>query len=143
MAGEVGLSGSFQRRVNLSINLGLAKLANQQAKYAIRTVPTLNRGERLFRAQLVHDLLGQPSEIREPSATGNPILPFHIEAAAFWTTKSWDRHQVPKPGSTVAVAMGPPIYVPAGADEAAIEAGRVALETALARLRDETVGMLR
>jgi hypothetical protein len=33
--------------------------------------------------------------------------------------------------------------VPAGADEAAIEAGRVALETALARLRDETVGMLR
>jgi lysophospholipid acyltransferase (LPLAT)-like uncharacterized protein len=87
--------------------------------------------------------VAQPGAVWLASATGNPILPFHIEAASFWTTKSWDRHQVPKPGSTVAVAMGPPIYVPAGADEAAIETGRLALEDALSRLRDEALDLLR
>ena len=30
-------------------------------------------------------------------ATGQPILPFHLEADRSWTTKSWDRAQVPKP----------------------------------------------
>src|SRR5204863_7246023 len=32
-------------------------------------------------------------------ATGQPLLPFHIEADRFWTMKSWDRTQVPKPFS--------------------------------------------
>ena len=32
--------------------------------------------------------------------------------------KSWDRHQVPKPGSDVAIAIGAPIEVPGKADEA-------------------------
>src|SRR3546814_9451962 len=72
MTGKVGVFGRFQRSINLSINLGLAKLANQKAKDAIRAVPALHRGERLFRAQLLYDLLGQPTEIRKPCATGNP-----------------------------------------------------------------------
>jgi hypothetical protein len=80
--------------------------------------------------------VAQPGAIWLASATGNPILPFHIEASRFWTVNSWDRHQIPKPGSTVVAAIGPPIEVPAGADEAAIEAGRQRLEAALGRLRD-------
>src|SRR3546814_13588531 len=72
MTGKFGVFGRFQRSINLSINLGLAKLANQKAKDAIRAVPALHRGERLFRAQLLYDLLGQPTEIRKPCATGNP-----------------------------------------------------------------------
>jgi len=76
----------------------------------------------------------QPGAIWLASATGNPIVPFHIEASKFWTVNSWDRHQVPKPGSDVAVAIGAPIEVPAGADEAAIERERQALETALVAL---------
>jgi lysophospholipid acyltransferase (LPLAT)-like uncharacterized protein len=87
--------------------------------------------------------VAQPGAVWMASATGNPLLPFHIESSSHWTAKSWDRHQVPKPGSVVAVTMGPPIEVPHGADEAAIEAGRVALEAALARLRDEALEMLR
>ena len=65
------------------------------------------------------------------STTGNPIVPFHIEASRFWTVNSWDAHQVPKPGSDVAVAIGDPIEVPADADEAAIERARDELERAL------------
>jgi lysophospholipid acyltransferase (LPLAT)-like uncharacterized protein len=87
--------------------------------------------------------VAQPGAVWLAGATGNPILPFHIESSSYWTAKSWDRHQVPKPGSHLAVVMGPPIEVPAGADDATIEVGRVALETALARLKDEATGILR
>jgi lysophospholipid acyltransferase (LPLAT)-like uncharacterized protein len=58
-------------------------------------------------------------------------VPFHIEASRFWTAKSWDRHQVPKPGSTVAVVVGEPVAVPPDADEATIETYRAELERTL------------
>jgi lysophospholipid acyltransferase (LPLAT)-like uncharacterized protein len=76
------------------------------------------------------------------SATGNPIIPFHLEASSFWTVRSWDRHQIPKPGSDVAVALGAPIEVPMRAGPETIEAGRVALEEALGRLEQKARGML-
>ena len=87
--------------------------------------------------------VAQPGAVWLAGATGNPILPFHIESSAHWTTGSWDRHQIPRPGSHVAVAMGPPIEVPASADALTIEAGRVALEEALARLKGEALALLR
>ncbi len=76
------------------------------------------------------------------STTGNPIVPFHIEAARYWTVKSWDRHQVPKPGSLVAVAIGQPIDVPPNADEAIIEQGRTAVEQSLVALEAQATGIL-
>jgi lysophospholipid acyltransferase (LPLAT)-like uncharacterized protein len=76
------------------------------------------------------------------SVTGNPVLPFHVESSSHWVTKSWDRHQVPKPGSTIAIAMGPPIDVPKDADAAAIETARVELEHALERLKTEANALL-
>ena len=70
-------------------------------------------------------------------ATGHPILPFHIEADRFWTTNSWDRTQVPKPFSTVAVAIGEPIHV-SDTDEATIEVKRLELEQILSALEKKT-----
>jgi lysophospholipid acyltransferase (LPLAT)-like uncharacterized protein len=75
--------------------------------------------------------VAQPGAVWLASATGNPIVPFHIEASEFWTVKSWDRHQVPKPGSTLHVAIGAPIDVPPRADADTIEQGRAALQAAL------------
>ena len=75
-------------------------------------------------------------------ATGNPVLPFHIEADRSWTLKSWDRHQIPKPGSRVIATMGPPIDVPSGAGDELIEGKRQELETALGRLRDQALAAL-
>jgi lysophospholipid acyltransferase (LPLAT)-like uncharacterized protein len=86
--------------------------------------------------------VAQPGAAWLGSATHNPIVPFHIEADRFWTVNSWDRHQVPKPGGTLAVAIGAPIVVPAGADEAAIEAGRLAVEAALVELEAQAKFML-
>lgn len=67
------------------------------------------------------------------AATGSPIVPFHIEADRFWTARSWDRHQVPKPGSELSIAVGAPMYVPDTSAET-IEAWRVRLEQVLADL---------
>ncbi len=86
--------------------------------------------------------VAQPGAIWLASATGQPIVPFHIEAASFWSVNSWDRHQVPKPGSDVAIAIGDPMDVPTEADESAIERHRQELERALARLEERAKGML-
>jgi lysophospholipid acyltransferase (LPLAT)-like uncharacterized protein len=86
--------------------------------------------------------VAQPGAVWLAGATGCPIVPFHIEASSYWTLKSWDRHQVPKPGSDLAIAIGEPIDVPSGADEATIEARRRDLERVLGRLEAQAAHLL-
>ncbi len=74
----------------------------------------------------------QPGAVWLAGATGNPLLPFHIEAARHWTAPSWDRTQIPKPFSRVALVIGAPIDVPHSRDRTVLEAKRLALEAALA-----------
>jgi lysophospholipid acyltransferase (LPLAT)-like uncharacterized protein len=75
-------------------------------------------------------------------ATGNPLLPFHCEAARHWTMKSWDRTQVPKPFTTVALAIGASIQVPPDAPADVLEAKRVELEESLYALERRAAGLL-
>jgi lysophospholipid acyltransferase (LPLAT)-like uncharacterized protein len=76
--------------------------------------------------------VAQPGAVWLAKATGNPVLPFHIEADRYWTMNSWDRTQIPRPFATVAVAIGEPLHVSGDADASGIEAARQSLE---ARLR--------
>lgn len=76
--------------------------------------------------------VAQPGAVWLSKATGNPVLPFHIEADRCWTMRSWDRTQVPKPFARVALAFAEPFVVPRDADEHALEERRQALEHALA-----------
>jgi lysophospholipid acyltransferase (LPLAT)-like uncharacterized protein len=76
----------------------------------------------------------QPGAVWLAKLTGNPVVPFHIEASSSWTLNSWDRTQIPRPFATVAVAVGAPIEVPEDADEDALEAKRLDLERALQAL---------
>ncbi len=76
-------------------------------------------------------------------ATGNPVLPFHLEADRYWQVNSWDRTQIPKPFATVAIAMGEPFAVPEDADEGAIEGARVSLEGRLSQLEARALELLR
>jgi lysophospholipid acyltransferase (LPLAT)-like uncharacterized protein len=55
--------------------------------------------------------VAQPGAVWLAGATGSPLLPFHAEATHSWTVSSWDRTQIPKPFSTVAIAMGQSISV--------------------------------
>jgi len=86
--------------------------------------------------------VAQPGAIWLAKATGNPIVPFHIEARRHWTLRSWDRTQIPKPFSDLAIAIGEPIEVPAGADDAAMERARQALEARLTALEARALAML-
>ncbi|MDM7922595.1 MAG: lysophospholipid acyltransferase family protein [Pyrinomonadaceae bacterium] len=63
--------------------------------------------------------------------TGNPLMPFVIECRKFWTVKSWDRLQVPKPFSKANIIIGEPIYVPADAKDEELEAKRLELQRSL------------
>ena len=85
----------------------------------------------------------QPGAVWLAKLTGNPIVPFHMEASSSWTLNSWDRTQIPKPFCTVAVSVGRPIEVHEGADDAAIEAKRSEVEAALQSLERRTVALLR
>jgi lysophospholipid acyltransferase (LPLAT)-like uncharacterized protein len=75
--------------------------------------------------------VAQPGAVWLAKATGNPVLPFHLEASRAWTLRSWDHTQIPKPFTTVALVVGEPFHVAADADDAAIEAARKDLEARL------------
>jgi lysophospholipid acyltransferase (LPLAT)-like uncharacterized protein len=74
-------------------------------------------------------------------ATGQPILPYHIESERHWTLNSWDRTQIPKPFSTVALAIGAPLSVN-GTTEAELDGQRAALAAALEQLEVQARQML-
>lgn len=82
--------------------------------------------------------VAQPGAVWLAKATGNPVLPFHLEASRHWTLGSWDRTQIPRPFSRVALAIGEPFDVPPDADEAAIESSRLLLERRLEALEART-----
>ena len=78
--------------------------------------------------------VAQPGAVWLSKATGNPVLPFHLEADRHWTVKSWDQTQIPKPFSTIALVVGQPFVVPKDADDAEIEGSRRHLEEQLRAL---------
>ena len=84
----------------------------------------------------------QPGAIWLAKLTGNPVVPFHMEASRYWTLKSWDRTQIPKPFSTVALVVGAPNDLPTQADEVALEAKRVELEQSLFALERRAAAMV-
>jgi lysophospholipid acyltransferase (LPLAT)-like uncharacterized protein len=86
--------------------------------------------------------IAQPGAVWLAQATGNPVLPFHLEADSHWSLRSWDRTEIPKPFATVALAIGEPFDVPADAGEAAIEAGRMKLEGRLRALETRACELL-
>jgi lysophospholipid acyltransferase (LPLAT)-like uncharacterized protein len=119
-----------------------------------------SRGGRKALVQLVRDLaagkpagftldgprgparVAQPGAVWLSKATGHPVLPFHLEASRYWTLDSWDRTQIPKPFSTVAIAMGEPFQVASDADEGALERARLMLEDRLKLLESRALHLL-
>jgi lysophospholipid acyltransferase (LPLAT)-like uncharacterized protein len=63
--------------------------------------------------------------------SGHPILPITMALKRYWKAPSWDSFQVPKPFTRARVYVAPPIYVPADADEAMLQAKRDELQRAL------------
>jgi lysophospholipid acyltransferase (LPLAT)-like uncharacterized protein len=112
-----------------------------------------SRGARKAMLQLVRDMkkgkpprgparIAQPGAVWLARATGNPVLPFHLEASRHWTTRSWDRTQIPKPFATVSIAMGEPLYVPRDLPDDQIEAVRQELDRRLHALEKRAEALL-
>jgi hypothetical protein len=80
--------------------------------------------------------VAKPGAVMLAKLTGHAILPFHISAESFWELPSWDRFQIPKPFTRAVVLLGPPITVPADADEALLERKRAQLQATLDALRE-------
>jgi hypothetical protein len=87
--------------------------------------------------------VAQPGAIWLAKATGNPVLPFHLEASAHWSLRSWDRTQIPKPFSTVALVVGEAMRVPRDAPDDQLDAARADLETRLRALESRALELLR
>lgn len=118
-----------------------------------------SRGAGKAMRQLLRDVKSQPvaftldgprgpAEVVQPGAvwlakmTGNPILPFHLEANRHWTLGSWDRTQIPKPFATVALAFAAPLTVARDADETGLDAANHALEGALSDCQRRCLAIL-
>ena len=86
--------------------------------------------------------VAQPGAIWLARATGNPVLPFHLEASSHWTMGSWDRTQIPKPFSTVALVVGAPLEVPGQTPDDGLKTMRLELEKRLSALEARTLSLL-
>lgn len=86
--------------------------------------------------------VAQPGAVWLAKETGNPVLPFHLEASSHWTANSWDRTQVPKPFSTVALVIGAPLEVPHDASADQLEVARLELERRLFALEQRASALL-
>ena len=87
--------------------------------------------------------VAQPGAVWLAAATGNPLLPFHLEASSAWTMGSWDRTQIPKPFSTVALVVGEPLEVSNDATDDALERVRLDLERRLELLEERALALFR
>lgn len=66
--------------------------------------------------------------------TGNPLMPFAVEAEKFWQVKSWDNLQIPKPFTRARLIIAEPIYVAADANDEILENKRQELQKSLDEL---------
>ncbi len=66
--------------------------------------------------------------------TENPILPFSVEAKKFWTIKSWDKLQIPKPFTRAKILIGKPIDVSKEIDDFEMENKHLELQNKLDEL---------
>ena len=68
--------------------------------------------------------------------SGRPILPMAYAASRAWRIK-WDRFVIPVPFSRIAIAIGPPRYVPRAMNAATLERLQTEMETELRRLFEQ------
>jgi lysophospholipid acyltransferase (LPLAT)-like uncharacterized protein len=87
--------------------------------------------------------VAQPGAIWLAKTTGNPVLPFHLEAAGHWSLRSWDRTQIPKPFTTVALVVGEPMPVRTDASDGQLEVARAELDACLHQLESRALKLLR
>ena len=75
----------------------------------------------------------KPGALLLAQMSGRPILPMAYAASRAWLIK-WDKFVIPAPFSRIAIAIGPPCYVPRVTDAATLERLQGQMEQELKRL---------
>ena len=75
----------------------------------------------------------KPGALLLAQMSGRPMLPMSYAASRAWLIK-WDRFVIPVPFSRIAIAIGPPRYVPRVTDAAGLVRLQAQMEEELARL---------
>ena len=75
----------------------------------------------------------KPGALLLAQMSGRPILPMSYAASRAWRIK-WDRFVIPMPFARIAIAIGPPCYVPRVTDAAALARLQSQMEEELKRL---------
>lgn len=73
--------------------------------------------------------------VKLAQVTGASIGAFHLEPQSAWVAKSWDRFQVPRPFTRIAVSWGPWTNVPEHASSDVLQSKRAEVDAALERAR--------
>ena len=75
----------------------------------------------------------KPGPVYLAKLTGNPILPFLTQPKRFWTLKSWDRLQIPKPFTKALLIVDKPFFIDEESD-GGIDSGVAQMQASLDRL---------
>jgi hypothetical protein len=78
----------------------------------------------------------KPGAILLAQMSGRPMLPMAYAASRAWLVK-WDKFVIPVPFSRIAIAVGPPRYVPRVSDGATLERLQLEMEQELKRLFEQ------
>ncbi|MBQ9087326.1 MAG: lysophospholipid acyltransferase family protein [Lentisphaeria bacterium] len=73
----------------------------------------------------------KPGPVMLASKTGAPVVPLAINASRYWSVKSWDGFQIPKPFAKLTMIIGDPIMVPPDLDADGIEKWRKIIEDSM------------
>ncbi|MDH4038766.1 MAG: lysophospholipid acyltransferase family protein [Candidatus Krumholzibacteria bacterium] len=79
----------------------------------------------------------KPGAVQIARITGSAIIPFTSASRHHKTFASWDRFQLPYPGTRVMLRYGTPVVVPADAGDAMLEAKCLELGSILDRITQE------
>ena len=65
------------------------------------------------------------------SQLGVPIIPIAVNYSSYWSLKSWDGFQIPKPWAKVTLLLGEKIHIPRELNEAELEEYRLLVQKKL------------
>ena len=71
------------------------------------------------------------------STQGAKLVPITINASRYWSIRSWDNFQIPKPFSTLTLVIGEPLEIPPNLDEAGLEEWRLKAQQALLAITED------
>jgi lysophospholipid acyltransferase (LPLAT)-like uncharacterized protein len=86
--------------------------------------------------------VAQPGAVWLSKATGQPVIPFHMESDRHWTLHTWDRTQIPKPRARVALVFAEPFVVPRETPDDQLSGWNRRLEQAIAACETRCMDVL-